>query len=77
MIAAATMTPITQVLASCALAAVIVAALWQSSHGGNTVGSFVAFIVAMLQLIPADQAPVRDRRADHARPSPRSTRAST
>ena len=52
MIAAATMTPITQVLASCALAAVIVAALWQSSHGGNTVGSFVAFIVAMLQLIP-------------------------
>jgi subfamily B ATP-binding cassette protein MsbA len=51
-VAAATMTPITQVLASCALAAVIVAALWQSSHGGNTVGSFVAFIVAMLQLIP-------------------------
>ena len=52
MVAAATMTPITQVLASCALAAVIVVALWQSSHGGNTVGSFVAFIVAMLQLIP-------------------------
>ena len=52
MVAAATMTPITQVLASCALAAVIIVALWQSSHGGNTVGSFVAFIVAMLQLIP-------------------------
>jgi len=51
-VAAATMTPITQVLASCALAAVIVAALWQSSHGGNSVGSFVAFIVAMLQLVP-------------------------
>jgi subfamily B ATP-binding cassette protein MsbA len=51
-VAAATMTPITQVLASCALAAVIVAALWQSGHGGNSVGSFVAFIVAMLQLIP-------------------------
>jgi len=51
-IAASTATPITQVLASCALAAVIVAALWQSSHGGNSVGSFVAFIVAMLQLVP-------------------------
>jgi subfamily B ATP-binding cassette protein MsbA len=51
-IAASTATPITQVLASCALAAVIVAALWQSSHGGSSVGSFVAFIVAMLQLVP-------------------------
>jgi len=51
-IAAATGSPITQVLASCALAMVIVAALWQSSHGGNSVGSFVAFIVAMLQLVP-------------------------
>ena len=45
-VAAATMTPITQVLASCALAAVIVAALWQSGRGGSTVGGFVAFIVA-------------------------------
>ena len=52
MIAASTATPITQLLASCALAAVIVAALWQSSHGGSSVGSFVAFIVAMLQLVP-------------------------
>ena len=51
-VAASTATPITQVLASCALAAVIVAALWQSSHGGSSVGSFVAFIVAMLQLVP-------------------------
>ena len=51
-IAAATGSPITQVLASCALAMVIVAALWQSSHGGGSVGSFVAFIVAMLQLVP-------------------------
>ena len=51
-VAASTMTPITQVLASCALAAVIVAALWQSAHGGSSVGSFVAFIVAMLQLVP-------------------------
>jgi subfamily B ATP-binding cassette protein MsbA len=51
-IAAATLTPITQVLASCALAAVIVAALWQGSRGDSTAGGFVAFIVAMLQLIP-------------------------
>ncbi|HEX4232774.1 MAG TPA: lipid A export permease/ATP-binding protein MsbA [Caldimonas sp.] len=51
-VAAAAGSPITQVLASCALAMVIVAALWQSSHGGNSVGSFVAFIVAMLQLVP-------------------------
>jgi ATP-binding cassette, subfamily B, bacterial MsbA len=51
-VAASTMTPITQLLASCALAAVIVAALWQSSHSGTSVGSFVAFIVAMLQLVP-------------------------
>jgi subfamily B ATP-binding cassette protein MsbA len=51
-VAASMATPITQVLASCALAAVIVAALWQSGNGGNSVGSFVAFIVAMLQLVP-------------------------
>jgi len=51
-VAAATLTPITQVIASCALAAVIVAALWQSSRGDGTAGAFVAFIVAMLQLIP-------------------------
>jgi subfamily B ATP-binding cassette protein MsbA len=51
-IAAASGSPITQVLASCALAMVIVAALWQSSRGGNSVGSIVAFIVAMLQLVP-------------------------
>ncbi|MEO8835833.1 MAG: lipid A export permease/ATP-binding protein MsbA [Caldimonas sp.] len=51
-VAAATMTPVTQLLASCALAAVIVAALWQSGRTGTSVGSFVAFIVAMLQLVP-------------------------
>jgi subfamily B ATP-binding cassette protein MsbA len=51
-VAASTMTPITQLLASCALSAVIVAALWQSGQDGNSVGSFVAFIVAMLQLVP-------------------------
>ncbi len=51
-IAASIMTPITQVIASCALAAVIVAALWQSGQGANSVGGFVAFIVGMLQLVP-------------------------
>jgi ATP-binding cassette, subfamily B, bacterial MsbA len=49
--AAATMTPITQVLASVALSAVIVVALWQSGSTGGTVGSFVAFITAMLMLV--------------------------
>jgi subfamily B ATP-binding cassette protein MsbA len=50
-IASATMTPFTQVLASCALAAVITAALWQSGQDRATVGGFVAFITALLQLI--------------------------
>ncbi len=49
--AAATMTPVTQVMAACALSAVIVAALWQSGSAGYTVGSFVAFITAMLMLV--------------------------
>jgi subfamily B ATP-binding cassette protein MsbA len=51
-VAAASMTPVTQMLAACALSGV---ALWQSSQGGATVGSFVAFVMAMLQLI----APVK------------------
>ena len=50
-LAAATMTPLTQVLASCALAAVITAAIWQSGQDRTTVGGFVAFITALLQLI--------------------------
>ena len=50
-VAAATMTPVTQMLAACALSGVITVALWQSSQGGATVGSFVAFVMAMLQLI--------------------------
>ncbi len=53
--AGATMTPVTQVLAACALSAVIVVALWQSGSGGATVGGFVAFITAMLMLV----APVK------------------
>ncbi len=49
--AGATMTPLTQVLAACALSAVLVVALWQSSTSGGTVGSFAAFITAMLMII--------------------------
>ena len=50
-VAAATMTPVTQVLAACALSAVIVLALVQSGTTGGTVGSFTAFVTAMLLLI--------------------------
>ncbi|MEO7055876.1 MAG: ATP-binding cassette domain-containing protein, partial [Caldimonas sp.] len=50
-IAAATMTPLTQVIASVALATVMTIGLWQSGHDKTTVGGFVAFIVALMQLI--------------------------
>ena len=50
-VAAATMTPVTQILAAVTLSAVIVVALWQSGTEGGTVGSFAAFITAMLMLI--------------------------
>ena len=50
-VASATMTPITQVLSACALSAVIVTALWQSSSTGTSVGAFAAFVAAMLMLI--------------------------
>jgi ATP-binding cassette, subfamily B, bacterial MsbA len=50
-IAMAAMTPLTQLLASAALSAVIAVALWQSSSSGVTVGNFVAFVTAMLMLI--------------------------
>ena len=43
--------PITQVMASCAVASVIVIALIQSSRGESTVGDFVSFITAMLMLL--------------------------
>jgi subfamily B ATP-binding cassette protein MsbA len=54
-VASATMTPITQMLAACALSSVIALALWQSAASGATVGGFVAFITAMLMLV----APVK------------------
>jgi subfamily B ATP-binding cassette protein MsbA len=50
-VAMAAMTPLTQLLASAALSAVIAVALWQSSSSGVTVGNFVAFVTAMLMLI--------------------------
>ena len=50
-VAGATMTPVTQMLAAVALSAVIALALWQSGTGGATVGGFVAFISAMLMLV--------------------------
>ena len=50
-VAAAAMTPVTQIFAAVALSAVIVAALWQSGSEGGTVGAFAAFITAMLMLI--------------------------
>jgi ATP-binding cassette, subfamily B, bacterial MsbA len=54
-IASASSTPLTQVLASVALSAVIVMAVWQSQRDGTTVGGFVAFITAMLMIV----APLR------------------
>lgn len=43
--------PISELIASLALAVVIFIALWQSQHGITTVGEFMAFIVAMMQMI--------------------------
>jgi len=50
-VASATMTPLTQMLAAVVLSSVITMALWQSAGGTATVGSFVAFITAMLMLV--------------------------
>lgn len=50
-IASAAMTPMTQMLAAAALSAVISMALIQSEGNVNSVGSFVAFVTAMLMLV--------------------------
>ena len=52
-VSAAAMTPLTQLISSLGLSLVVVLALVQSRQGinGATVGSFVAFITAMLMLI--------------------------
>jgi len=49
--ASAAMTPTTQMLAAVALSAVISVALMQSATDGTSVGSFVAFVTAMLMLV--------------------------
>ena len=49
--ASAAMTPLTQMLAAIALSAVISVALVQSAGQSTSVGSFVAFVTAMLMLV--------------------------
>ena len=49
--ASAAMTPMTQMLAAVALSAVISMALVQSEGSSHSVGSFVAFVTAMLMLV--------------------------
>jgi len=49
--ASAAMTPMTQMLAAVALSAVISMALVQSEGNNHSVGSFVAFVTAMLMLV--------------------------
>jgi subfamily B ATP-binding cassette protein MsbA len=50
-VAGASMSPITQLLAAAALSAVIVAALWEGSQQGITVGGFASFVTAMLMMM--------------------------
>ena len=50
-VAGGTMTPVTQILAACALSVVIMIAMAQGRNGTTTVGEFVAFVTAMLQLV--------------------------
>jgi len=50
-VASAAMTPMTQMLAAVALSAVISMALIQSEGNSHSVGSFVAFVTAMLMLV--------------------------
>ncbi len=56
--AAATSSPLTQMIAAVAMSAVVVAALWQGGQGGvaasaplMTVGEFTAYVTAMLMLV--------------------------
>lgn len=50
--AAATMTPITQLIAACGLSALVVAALWQGgASGSGSTGGFIAFITGMMMLL--------------------------
>lgn len=49
--ATAARSPFSELIASAALAIVIFIALWQSQNGVTTIGEFMAFIVAMLQML--------------------------
>ena len=49
--ASAARSPFSELIASVALAVVIFIALWQSQSGHTTIGEFMAFIVAMLQMV--------------------------
>ena len=49
--ASAARSPFSELIASIALAIVIFIALWQSQAGQTTIGEFMAFIVAMLQMV--------------------------
>ena len=49
--ASAARSPFSELIASIALAVVIFIALWQSQNGVTTIGEFMAFIVAMLQML--------------------------
>lgn len=54
--ASAARSPISELITSIALAIVIFIALWQSQNGYTTIGEFMAFIVAMLQMV----APIKN-----------------
>ena len=49
--AQAAITPITQIMASIAMSAVVVLALWQSQTNNTTVGQFTSYVTGMLMLI--------------------------
>jgi subfamily B ATP-binding cassette protein MsbA len=55
-VASAAMTPLTQLLAAVALAAVITVALVQSADQSTSVGGFAAFVTAMLMLVASKVA---------------------
>lgn len=50
-VAVATTTPVTQVLAACAVAIVIMLAVVQAKHDTTTVGDFTKFIISMMMLL--------------------------
>ena len=63
-----TMTPLTQIMAACAMSAVIVVALWQSSRRRPDGGRLRRLHHRDADAAAADQAPGRRDGADHARP---------